>query len=120
MKVAGSRSRAPATAIPPRPLPVRVLVTASDGSHPDGSGHGTYADGRFFAQARFTVGLKPGRTTITLRGGPNYAPLEMMIEAPAGKRLRYRAALRRWFSLKNAAGTAATITSMPSTTPRPS
>lgn len=28
------------------PLPVRVVVTASDGSHPDGSGRGTYADGR--------------------------------------------------------------------------
>ena len=39
----------------PMPLPVRVVVTASDGSHPDGSGRGTYSDGRFFAEAGFSV-----------------------------------------------------------------
>ncbi len=31
-------------------LPARVVVTASDGSHPDGAGNGVYADGRFFCR----------------------------------------------------------------------
>ena len=44
------------------PLPVRVVVTASDGSHPDGSGRGVYSDGRFFAEAGFSVEVPPGRT----------------------------------------------------------
>src|SRR5262245_60236029 len=53
----------------PMPLPVRVVVTASDGSHPDGSGRGAYSDGRFFADGSFTVDLPPGRTRVVLRSG---------------------------------------------------
>ena len=79
-------------------LPVRVIVTASDGSHPDGSGHGTYADGRFFADGRFSVTVPPGATAIQLRSGPNYVPLDLTLDAAAGKRQQVRARLRRWFS----------------------
>src|SRR3954454_23843003 len=66
-----------ATPEKPMPLPVRVVVTASDGTHPDGSGRGAYADGRFFAEAGFSVEVPPGRTAIALRSGPDYEPLEM-------------------------------------------
>ena len=84
--------------VAPCPLPVRVIVTASDSSHPDGSGHGVYADGRFFAQSHFTVKVAPGRVRVLLRSGPNHVPLEFPVEARAGRRLRLRATLRRWFA----------------------
>lgn len=87
-----------ADAMTGRALPVRVVVTASDGTHPDGSGHGTYADGRFFADGAFTVLVPPGRTEIALRAGPNYVPLTITTEAAAARRLRLRATLYRWFS----------------------
>lgn len=60
----------------PVPLPVRVVVTASDGSHPDGSGRGTYSDGRFFADGRFSVDVTPGATRVVLSSGPDYETLE--------------------------------------------
>lgn len=82
----------------PMPLPVRVIVTARDGSHPDGSGRGAYSDGRFFAEASFSVEVPPGRTAIVLRSGPDYAPLEMDVEAKEGREVRIRARLRRWFA----------------------
>ncbi len=82
----------------PMPLPVRVVVTASDGSHPDGSGRGVYSDGRFFAEARFSVELPPGRTLIALSSGPNYEPLEMHVEAKKGREVQLRARLTRWFA----------------------
>jgi hypothetical protein len=82
----------------PMPLPVRVVVTASDGSHPDGSGRGVYADGRFFAEAGFSVEVPPGRTAIVLRSGPDYVPLVIEVEAKEGREVRYRARLRRWFA----------------------
>ncbi len=80
------------------PLPVRVVVTASDGSHPDGSGRGTYADGRFFAEACFSVEEPPGRTAIVVRSGPDYEPLEMDVDAKKGREIRIRARLKRWFA----------------------
>ena len=80
------------------PLPVRVVVTASDGTHPDGSGRGVYSDGRFFAEAGFSVEVPPGRTAIALRSGPDYEPLEMDVEAKEGREVRIRARLRRWFA----------------------
>ena len=79
-------------------LPVRVVVTGSDGKHADGSGCGVYADGRFFADGKFTVKLPPGAAKIVLRSGPNYVPLEFAVEAKAGRRLRHEAKLLRWFS----------------------
>jgi hypothetical protein len=82
----------------PMPLPVRAIVTASDGSHPDGSGRGTYADDRFFAGGRFAVEVPPGRTRVRLRSGPNYEPLELEAEAKAGWETRLRARLHRWFA----------------------
>ena len=78
----------------PMPLPVRVIVTASDGSHPDGSGRGIYADGRFFADGRFAVDVPPGRTRVLLRSGPDYEPLELAVEAKAGRETRLRARLQ--------------------------
>jgi hypothetical protein len=44
----------------PLPLPVRAIVTAADGAHPDGSGRGTYADGRFFTDGHPSpTGISP-------------------------------------------------------------
>jgi hypothetical protein len=80
------------------PLPVRVVVTASDGTHPDGSGRGVYSDGRFFAEAGFSVEVPPGRTAIALRSGPDYEPLAMDVDAKKGREVRIRARLRRWFA----------------------
>src|SRR5215470_13299514 len=59
-----------------RPLPVRVVVTASDGSHPDGSAHGAYGDGRFFADGKCTVKVPAGATKVMLASGPNHIPAE--------------------------------------------
>lgn len=81
-----------------RTLPIRVVLTASDGSHPDGSGRGVYADGRFFAEGTFTVRVPPGTVRLQLRAGPNYVPLETTVEAKVGMRRRYQAKLPRWFS----------------------
>jgi len=80
------------------PLPVRVIIRASDGTHPDGSGHGTYADGRFFADGAFAVRVSPGKTKVQLSSGPNYVPLDFSVEAAPGKRLRVRVVLHRWFT----------------------
>ena len=82
----------------PMPLPVRVIVTASDGGHPDGSGRGTYADGRFFADGPFAVDVPPGRTRFLLRSGPDYQPLELAVEAREGRQARLRARLHRWYA----------------------
>jgi hypothetical protein len=81
-----------------RALPVRVIVRASDDTHPDGSGRGVYADGRFFAEGRFVVSVPPGPSKIELRSGPDYVPLELGLKARAGKSLRVCARLCRWFS----------------------
>lgn len=81
-----------------RSLPTRIIVTASDGSHPDGAGRGVYADGRFFAEGTFTVRVPAGVTEIVLRSGPNYVPLTIRETAKSGRRLRLRAQLHRWFS----------------------
>ena len=81
-----------------RLLPVRVVVTASDGNHPDGSGHGAYADGRFFADGKFSVCVPPGRTKLRVASGPDYLPLEMVVDAKAGERLALRVHLVCWFS----------------------
>ncbi len=87
-----------APAEPPRPRPVRVIVTASDGSHPDGSGRGTYADGRFFADGTFTVDVPPGRTRIELRSGPDFEPMTVEADAVAGRATSVPARMHRWFA----------------------
>jgi hypothetical protein len=81
-----------------RLLPVRVIVTASDKSHPDGSGRGVYSDGRFFADGRFQVTTPPGATRIVLSSGPNYIPLEISLDAKAAHEHRITARLEQWFS----------------------
>lgn len=82
----------------PLPLPVRAIVTAEDGSHPDGSGRGTYDDGRFFAEGTFAVEVPPGETRLSLRSGPGYVPLELVVGAEPGTRAEVVARLHRWFS----------------------
>jgi len=83
---------------PDRELPVRVIVTAADGSHPDGSGHGVYSDGRFYVQGGFDVTLAPGDTRIELSSGPNYVALAVQEELLGGKTYHLTARLYQWFS----------------------
>lgn len=83
---------------PPQALPVRVIVTGSDGHHPDGSGHGVYSDGRFFADGTFVVAVPAGATRFVIRRGPNWVPLEMTIDAKLGRRQRVQARLTKWHS----------------------
>jgi hypothetical protein len=85
-------------ALPGQPLPVRIIVTGSDGSHPDGSGHGVYADGRFYAEGHFQVLLPKGETRIELRCGPHYAPLIIQEDLAGGKAYHITATLYHWFS----------------------
>lgn len=80
-------------------LPVRVIVTAADGSHPDGSGRGVYRDGRFFAEGAFSVVAPAGATTVSLRCGPEYVPIDAKLELAAGRALRCKAVMRRWIDL---------------------
>lgn len=80
-----------------RTLPVRVIVTASDDSHPDGIGRGVYADGRFFAEGSFTVEAPPGDTEVRLASGPNHMPLTFEVELEAGRRTVVEARLAEWF-----------------------
>ena len=105
----------------PMPLPVRAIVTASDGTHPDGSGRGVYADGRFFADGQLRRGGAPRpHARSLLRSGPDYEPLEMDVEAKAGRRGPAPGpAAGAGSPRRSGAGSAATTTSTPSTTPRP-
>jgi len=81
-----------------RPLAVRAIVTAADGSQVDGSGHGNYSDGRFFADGEFTVVVPPGRTRLHLRCGPEYVPLITEVDITAGRRVSATVVMQRWFS----------------------
>jgi hypothetical protein len=83
---------------PDRELPVRVIVAASDGSHPDGSGHGVYGDGRFYVHGGFDVTLPAGDTRIELSSGPNYTPLTIQETLLGGKTYHLTARLYQWFS----------------------
>jgi len=80
------------------PLPVRVVVTASDGTHPDGSGHGVYADGRFFAEGEFTVRVPPGMTRVELKSGPNFVPHSFTVDVSTGGRIERTVMLTEWFN----------------------
>lgn len=86
------------TLLPGRRVPVRVIVTASDGSHPDGSGHGVYADGRFYAPGQFQVDLPGGQTQIELTGGPHYIPLTIQENLARGAAYRIEVQLHRWMA----------------------
>ncbi len=79
-------------------IPVRAIVTAADGSHVDGSGHGLYADGRFYADGSFEVAVPGGQTRIELSSGPDYVPLEIREDFAAGRIYHLTARLYRWFS----------------------
>src|SRR5690606_16581293 len=87
-----------ATASRPMPLPVRVIVTASDGTHPDGPGRGPSAGGGLCAEGAFTVAVPPGAARRSIRSGPDYEPLEVAVEAKPDHRARVRARLHRWFA----------------------
>ncbi len=79
-------------------LPARVTITASDGSHPDGSGRGVYQDGRFYCEGRFAVEVLPGETRVFISSGPDYIPLDFKVDLKAGRETRVRVFLKRWFS----------------------
>lgn len=79
-------------------LPVRAIVTASDGSHADGSGHGLYQDGRFYADGWFRVTLPAGRTRIELSCGPDYVPLTIDEDFAGGRAYHVTARLHQWYS----------------------
>jgi len=83
---------------PDRKLPVHVVVTASDGSHPDGSGHGVYGDGRFYVDGGFDLSLPSGETEIELSSGPDYVPLTIHEDLVNGKAYHITASLYQWFS----------------------
>lgn len=80
------------------PLPARIILTASDGSHPDGSGRDVYQDGRFFAEGKFTVRFTPGKVKLFVQCGPEYEAFDGELIVPAGKAVRGRVTMRRWFS----------------------
>ncbi|MCZ8512145.1 CehA/McbA family metallohydrolase [Paenibacillus filicis] len=82
----------------PKTLPARVVVTASDGSHPDGSGDGVYADGRFFVDGNFSITVPEGTIDILIKNGPDYIPLQFSLDVSKGQTLFIRAYLARWFS----------------------
>ncbi len=79
-------------------VPVRAIVTAADGSHVDGSGHGLYADGRFYADGSFEVTAPGGQMRIELSSGPDYVPLEIREDLASGRAYHITARLYRWFS----------------------
>ena len=79
-------------------LPVRLILTAEDGSHPDGSGRGVYRDGRFFAEGSFAAKVPEGKLRIQISSGPNYVPIDKEVEIPTGKLISYEAKLKEWFS----------------------
>ena len=79
-------------------LPARVIVRASDGSHPDGSGRDVYQDGRFFVEGKFTICLPAGKTKLLVQCGPEYEPVETEVDLPAGKATRCRVVMKRWFN----------------------
>ncbi len=80
------------------PCPARVIVTGQDEAHFDGSGHGLYADGRFFAEEEFTVQVPPGKVSFDIQGGPNYRPVEFETTAQNGRRVLIEVLLHEWFS----------------------
>ena len=79
-------------------VPVRAIVTASDGSHPDGSGHGVYADGRFYTEGEFEVVVAGGKTQIELQSGPHYIPLKILEDCDSGRSYEIDVWLYQWFS----------------------
>lgn len=81
-----------------RLLPVQVYITASDGSHPDGSGHGVYKNGRFCAEGQFSITAPPGQTKVKISSGPNYIPLEFSLNVRAGVHTKIEVGLHQWFA----------------------
>ena len=58
-----------------KPLPIRVILTAEDQSHPDGSGRGVYRDGRFFAEGSFAAQVPAGKLQVQIHSGANFIPV---------------------------------------------
>jgi hypothetical protein len=79
-------------------LPARIILTASDKTHPDGSGRGVYRDGRFFAEGSFQADVPPGKLQIQIFKGANYLPIDQEIDVPKGKKLSFVAEMEQWFS----------------------
>lgn len=81
------------------PLPFRAVIKGSDGKFVDGSGRGTYDDGRFFADKTTTVIAPKGNTQIHISRGPEYHPLEFEFDNPENTETTIEVKLKRWISL---------------------
>ena len=88
--------QAPYQSAHPHPMAARVVVTDSSGGHPDGSGRGVYADGRFFVEGDCTVAVSPGEARIRIACGPHVVPVDETVTVAAGHRVRLRALMHRW------------------------
>jgi len=77
-------------------LPARVRVMNANGEWADGAGRGVYIDGRFFVDGGFEIDLPPGRTTISVQCGPEYAPLTFAHDAILGQRAVIAVSMYRW------------------------
>ena len=78
-------------------LPARVTITDSGKKHPDGSGRGVYADGRFFVDGQFTVKVPAGETQVLIQCGPHTVPLDEKVTAVKGAGTQLRVSMERWF-----------------------
>ena len=81
-----------------KPLPARIILTAEDGSHPDGSSRGVYRDGRFFVEGSFSAQVSPGKLKVQIFKGANYIPIEQDVIIPKGTKVTFQADLKLWFS----------------------
>jgi len=81
-----------------KPLPARIILTAEDGTHPDGSGRGVYRDGRFFAEGSFSAEVPAGKLHVQIFKGANYIPIDQEIQIEKGKKHTFQAKLQQWFS----------------------
>jgi len=77
-------------------LPARVGVMNANGEWADGAGRGVYIDGRFFVDGGFEIDLPPGRTTISVQCGPEYAPLTFAHDAIPDQRVVIAVSMYRW------------------------
>ncbi len=80
-------------------LPFRATVKTSDGQYADGSGRGTYSDGRFFAEGETRCMVPPGEVSIEIGAGPEYRVASFGYVAESGKVATWAVALERWIDL---------------------
>ncbi len=91
-------SSIPSSALPTRPLPFRAIIKQPSGKFADPTGLGLYADGRFFADSKFSINLLPGESKIAIAAGPNFIPITFTAKLTAGKKTLANVQLLQWFS----------------------